>query len=229
MPESSYDCIVIGSGPGGYVAAIRAAQLGMKTAVIEKDTVGGRCLNYACIPAKAVLRSADILSEIDEAGDFGINVDGRTVDFAKVSERRKKVISTLTGGVSGLFKKNKIDYIEGFGAVTSDGNVKVGGNFDGTEIEATKCVILATGSVPKPIPGTQFGGRVIGTEGGVGAARSCPAASRSSARARRAPRSPPRTGGSAPRCCCSRRSTACCRPRTRTSPRSSVAGSRSRT
>jgi dihydrolipoamide dehydrogenase len=165
MPESSYDCIVIGSGPGGYVAAIRAAQLGMKTAVIEKDTVGGRCLNYACIPAKAVLRSADILSEIDEASDFGINVDGRTVDFSKVGERRKKVISTLTGGVSGLFKKNKIDYIEGFGAVTSDGNVKVGGNFDGTEIEATKCVIIATGSVPKPIPGTQFGGRVLSTEG----------------------------------------------------------------
>jgi dihydrolipoamide dehydrogenase len=165
MPESSYDCIVIGSGPGGYVAAIRAAQLGMKTAVIEKDTVGGRCLNYACIPAKAVLRSADILSEIEEAGDFGITVDGRSVDFSKVGERRKKVISTLTGGVSGLFKKNKIDYIEGFGSVTGDGNVKVGGNFDGTEIEATKCVILATGSVPKPIPGTQFGGRVISTEG----------------------------------------------------------------
>ena len=78
MAESKYDCIVIGSGPGGYVAAIRAAQLGMKTAVVEKDTVGGRCLNYACIPAKAVLRAADILSEIDEAGDFGIKVDGRS-------------------------------------------------------------------------------------------------------------------------------------------------------
>ncbi len=164
MPESSYDCIVIGSGPGGYVAAIRAAQLGMKTAVIEKDTVGGRCLNYACIPAKAVLRVADILSEIDEAGDFGITVEGRSVDFGAVMERRKKVITTLTGGVSGLFKKNKIEYIEGFGSVTADGNVKVGGNFDGTEIEATKCVILATGSVPKPLPGTQFGGRIIGTE-----------------------------------------------------------------
>ena len=164
MPESSYDCIVIGSGPGGYVAAIRAAQLGMKTAVIEKDTVGGRCLNYACIPAKAVLRTADILTEIDEAGDFGISVESRSVDFGAVMERRAKVIKTLTGGVSGLFKKNKIDYIEGFGSVTADGNVKVGGNFDGTEIEATKCVVLATGSVPRPIPGTEFGGRVIGTE-----------------------------------------------------------------
>jgi dihydrolipoamide dehydrogenase len=164
MPESSYDCIVIGSGPGGYVAAIRAAQLGMKTAVIEKDTIGGRCLNYACIPAKAVLRTADILTEIEEARDYGIDVDGRSVDFGAVMERRGKVIKTLTGGVGGLFKKNKVDYIEGFGSVTADGNVKVGGNFDGTEIEATKCVVLATGSVPKPIPGTQFGGRVIGTE-----------------------------------------------------------------
>jgi dihydrolipoamide dehydrogenase len=165
MPESSYDCIVIGSGPGGYVTAIRAAQLGMKTAVVEKDKVGGRCLNYACIPAKAVLRSADLLSEIDEAGDFGISVDGRSVDFGKVYERREKVISTLVGGVGGLFKKNKIDLIEGFGSVTDDGNVKVGGNFDGSVIEATKCVVLATGSIPKPVPGTEFGGRVIGTEG----------------------------------------------------------------
>ena len=162
MPETSYDCIVIGSGPGGYVAAIRAAQLGMKTAVIEKDTVGGRCLNYACIPAKAVLRTADILSEIDDAGDFGIAVEGRSVDFGHVSERRLKVIKTLTGGVSGLFKKNKIDYIEGFASVTADGNVQVR---DGAAIEATKCVVLATGSVPKPIPGTEFGGRVISTEG----------------------------------------------------------------
>src|SRR5919202_696450 len=164
MPESAYDCIVIGSGPGGYVAAIRAAQLGMSTAVIEKDRVGGRCLNYACIPAKAVLRVADVLLEIDEADDFGISVPDRSVDFAKVGARRQLVIKTLTGGVAGLFKKNKVDYIEGHGSVTRDGNVKVGGDFDGTEIEARKCVILATGSVPKPIPGTQFGGRIIGTE-----------------------------------------------------------------
>jgi len=160
MPETSYDCIVIGSGPGGYVAAIRAAQLGMTTAVIEKDTVGGRCLNYACIPAKAVLRVADILQEVADAGEFGIKVDGYSVDYAAVNDRRLKVVKTLTGGVAGLFKKNSIDYIEGFGVVTKDGNVTV----DATTYEAKKCVILATGSVKKPIPGTEFGGRVIGTE-----------------------------------------------------------------
>jgi dihydrolipoamide dehydrogenase len=164
MAESSYDCVVIGSGPGGYVAAIRAAQLGMKTAVVEKDVIGGRCLNYACIPAKAVLRSADILTEIEEAADFGLKVNGHEVDFGAISERRKKVIKTLTGGVGGLFKKNKIDYIEGHGTLTDDGNVKIGGNFDGSEIQAGK-VILATGSIAKPIPGTQFGKRVVGTEG----------------------------------------------------------------
>ena len=164
MPESAYDCIVIGSGPGGYVAAIRAAQLGMRTAVVEKDVVGGRCLNYACIPAKAVLRTADILTEIDEAAEFGIQVDGRSIDFAKVNDRRKRVIKTLTGGVSGLFRGNRIDFIEGFGAVTGNGTVRVGSAKDGTEYTASKGIILATGSVKKPIPGTQFGGRVIGTE-----------------------------------------------------------------
>ena len=166
MAESAYDVIVIGSGPGGYVAAIRAAQLGMSTAVVERGEVGGRCLNYACIPAKAVLRVADIMSEVDEAAEFGIDVSGSSVDFAKVGERRAKVVKTLTGGVAGLLKKNKVDYIEGHGSVTDDGNVKVGGNFDGTEIEARKAVVLATGSVPKPLPGIDFGGRVIGTEEG---------------------------------------------------------------
>ncbi|MEA2194207.1 MAG: dihydrolipoamide dehydrogenase [Solirubrobacteraceae bacterium] len=163
MAASAYDCIVIGSGPGGYVAAIRAAQLGMRTAVVEADEIGGRCLNYACIPAKAVLRVADVLGEVREAGAFGITVGAPTVDFAAVGERRKKVVKTLTGGVAGLMKKHAIDVIEGRGVVTDEGNVKVGSNFDGTEYEA-RFVILATGSVKRPLPGTQFGGRVIGTE-----------------------------------------------------------------
>ncbi len=159
MPDSSYDCLVIGSGPGGYVAAIRAAQLGMKTAVAEKDAVGGRCLNYACIPAKAVLRVADVLSEVRDADDFGIKVAEPTVDFPAVSARRKKVITTLTGGVSGLFKKNGIELLEGEAVLGDERTVRVG-----EHSAQAKTIVLATGSVKKPIPGTQFGGRVIGTE-----------------------------------------------------------------
>jgi dihydrolipoamide dehydrogenase len=159
MAETSYDCIVIGSGPGGYVAAIRAAQLGKKTAVVEKDKVGGRCLNYACIPAKAVLRSADLLTEIRESEEYGLKVASVEVDYAAIQARREKVVSTLTSGVGGLFKKNGIDLIEGDGTLTSDGDVSVGGETIGAQT-----VILATGSIPRAIPGVEFGGRVIGTE-----------------------------------------------------------------
>jgi dihydrolipoamide dehydrogenase len=159
MAETSYDCIVIGSGPGGYVAAIRAAQLGKKTAVVERDKIGGRCLNYACIPAKAVLRSADLLSEIRDAEEFGLKVSGVEVDYPAVQARREKVVTTLTSGVSGLFKKNGIDVIEGDAAVSADGDVRVG-----EQAFTAGSVILATGSVPRAIPGVPFGGRVIGTE-----------------------------------------------------------------
>jgi dihydrolipoamide dehydrogenase len=159
VAESSYDVVVVGSGPGGYVTAIRAAQLGRKTAVVERGAVGGRCLNYACIPAKALLRSADLLDEIREAGQFGLNVASVEVDYAAVQARREKVVHTLTSGVSGLFKKNAIDLIEGDGTLTADADVEVRGE----TIEAGT-VILATGSVPSPIPGAELAGRVIGTE-----------------------------------------------------------------
>ena len=159
MPDSNFDCVVIGSGPGGYVTAIRAAQLGLKTAVIERDKIGGRCLNYACIPAKAVLRSADVLQEIRDAGEFGIKVAAPEVDFPAVMARRDKVVKTLTGGVAGLLKKNSVEAIDGVGSLAGNGGVAVG-----DRILKAKMIVLATGSVPRPIPGTDFGGRVIGTE-----------------------------------------------------------------
>ena len=154
MPEQKYDCIVIGSGPGGYVAAIRAAQLGMKTAVVEKGNTGGRCLNEACIPAKAMLRVAEVFTEIQHAGDFGIEVEGASVDYAGAMKHRDKVIKTLTSGVAMLFEKNKIDLIEGFGSVTDDANVKIGGQFDGTEIETDR-VILAVRLRAEADPGPE--------------------------------------------------------------------------
>src|SRR5436305_6068689 len=148
MPDSSYDCVVIGSGPGGYVAAIRAAQLGMKTVVDEKDVVGGRCLNYACIPAKAVLRVADVLSEVREAGDFGIKVSAPEVDFDAVGARRQKVVKTLTGGVAGLFKKYSIEVIEGEASLGGDGAVTVGG-----VSRTATTIVMDTGAAMRPSSG----------------------------------------------------------------------------
>jgi dihydrolipoamide dehydrogenase len=164
MPDDKYDCIVIGSGPGGYVAAIRAAQLGLKTAVVEKANTGGRCLNEACIPAKAILRVAEVMTEVQHAGDFGISVGDTSIDYSGAAKHRDSVVKTLTGGVGMLFKKNKIELIEGFGSVTDDGNVKIGGQFDGTEIQTDR-VVLACGSVPKPILDLSFGKRVLDTAG----------------------------------------------------------------
>jgi dihydrolipoamide dehydrogenase len=153
--------VVIGSGPGGYVAAIRAAQLGMKTAVVERaDTVGGRCLNEACIPAKAMLRAADVLSEVRDGAEFGISANGISFDIEGAGKHRDKVVKTLTGGVAGLFKKHKIEVLQGEGRIAGAGSVAVG---DDT-VDAGK-ILLATGSLPLPVPGTQFGGRVIDTAG----------------------------------------------------------------
>jgi dihydrolipoyl dehydrogenase len=161
MPDR-YDVIVIGSGPGGYVGAIRAAQLGQNTAVVERDDrPGGRCLNYACIPAKTILHSAAVFDEArNGAAELGVKVDGVSLDWGGVGKRRDKVRKTLTDGVAMLFDKNKVDYIEGTGSLTPDGDVKVG-----DQTYAAKGVVLATGSVALPIPGIEFGDRVIDTWG----------------------------------------------------------------
>jgi dihydrolipoamide dehydrogenase len=159
MPES-FDTIVIGGGPGGYVAAIRAAQLGQKTAVVERDKPGGRCLNYACIPAKTILRSAEIYSEAKNGADLGIVTSDIKIDWDALMQRRASVSESLSNGVKFLWDKGKITFIEGDGSLTPEGNVKVG-----EDVYEAKAVVLATGSVALPIPGVEFGGRVVDTWG----------------------------------------------------------------
>ncbi len=156
----SFDQIVIGGGPGGYVAAIRAAQLGQKVAVVERDKAGGRCLNYACIPAKTVLRTAEIFHEASNSAELGVVAGDVQLDWEALHKRRADVSATLSGGVEGLWKKNKIEFIQGDGSLTGDGNVKVG-----DEVYEAKAVTLATGSVALPIPGVEFGDRVLDTWG----------------------------------------------------------------
>jgi dihydrolipoamide dehydrogenase len=169
VAEGVFDVAVIGSGPGGYVAAIRARQLGLSVAVVEKDRVGGRCLNYACIPAKAVLRSADVLDEIRAAATFGINTGEPAVDFATVAKRRDRVVKTLTGGVAGLLKKHEIPVAVGdaaFAPPTTEGviEIHITGEQGVQALRATN-VILATGSVSLPVMNVPFGGRIVDTAG----------------------------------------------------------------
>jgi dihydrolipoamide dehydrogenase len=159
MP-TPFDTIVIGGGPGGYVAAIRAAQLGQNVAVIERDKPGGRCLNYACIPAKTILRSAELYDDAKNGSDLGIVTNDIRIDWDALQARRQSVSESLSGGVKFLWDKNKVTFIEGDGSLTSDGNVKVG-----EETYEAKAVILATGSVALPIPGVEFGPRVLDTWG----------------------------------------------------------------
>ncbi len=159
MPDS-YDVIVIGAGPGGYHAAIRAAQLGKKTAVVETDKPGGRCLNYACIPAKTMLYTAELFDHAQNSADLGVTVKGASLDWKALGERRASVSEGLSGGVKMLFDKNKIDLIAGRGALDKDANVVV----DGTTYEAG-AVVLATGSVALVIPGVEFSERVVDTWG----------------------------------------------------------------
>jgi dihydrolipoamide dehydrogenase len=159
MPDS-YDVIVIGGGPGGYHAAIRAAQLGLNTAVVEADKPGGRCLNYACIPAKTMLHTAELFDHAEHSAELGVKVKGAELDWKALGERRAEVSETLSGGVKMLWDKNKVTMIEGRGALDGDANVVVGD----TTYEA-RAVVLATGSVALAIPGVEFSDRIVDTWG----------------------------------------------------------------
>ncbi|MGH9134004.1 MAG: dihydrolipoyl dehydrogenase [Ilumatobacteraceae bacterium] len=156
----AFDVIVIGGGPGGYVAAIRSAQLGKKTAVVERDKPGGRCLNYACIPAKTMLHSAEILDHARNSADLGVTVEGASLDWKALAQRRAKVSETLSGGVEMLWQKNEVAKIEGEGSLDADGNVVVGG-----ETYEAGAVVLATGSVEMAIPVVEYTDRVVDTWG----------------------------------------------------------------
>ena len=156
--SEQFDVIVIGSGPGGYVCAIRCAQLGLKTACVEKRaTLGGTCLNIGCIPSKALLQSSENLSELrDHYADHGIHVDGISVDLGRMMARKGEVVAANTKGVEFLFKKNKVTWLKGEGRIAGSGKVAV----DGTEYEA-KSIVIASGSDVMPLPGVELDEKVI--------------------------------------------------------------------
>ncbi len=159
----NFDIIVVGGGPGGYVAAIRAAQLGFKTAVIERKHLGGICLNWGCIPTKALLRSAEIYHYMEHAGDYGLSATGIAFDVKKIVERSRAVSKRLNGGVAFLMKKNKVTVIDGTATLTGATSVSV--TKDGAKVGdyAAKHVILATGARPRALPGLEPDGKLVWT------------------------------------------------------------------
>ena len=155
---SKYDVVIIGSGPGGYVAAIRAGQLGLRTAIIEREAVGGVCLNWGCIPSKSLLKNAEVLSLLRNAQNFGITFDNLQYDLGKAMSRSRQVSERLVNGVQFLLKKNKVDLIRGEGHIADAGKVIV--QPDGQQLE-TKNIIIATGSHPRTLPGLEFDSEVV--------------------------------------------------------------------
>lgn len=156
--DSNYDLVVIGSGPGGYVAAIRAGQLGLKTAIIEKEELGGVCLNWGCIPSKSLLKNAEIVSYFKRADEFGLKMDNFHADYSVAIDRSRKVVDRNTKGVAFLLDKNKVDHIQGTGKITGIGKVEV--SPEGNVIEA-KNIIIATGARPRSIPPLPIDGHKI--------------------------------------------------------------------
>src|SRR5258706_979318 len=156
----AYDVVVIGSGPGGYVAAIRAAQLGFKTAIIEKESLAGICLNWGCIHTKALLKSAQVFEYIKHSKDFGIEASG-TPNFEAVIKRSRGVADKMSKGVQFLMKKNKIDVIMGFGKLVSKGKIEVTGNDNQKQTVEAKHIILATGARSRELPSMKIDGKKI--------------------------------------------------------------------
>lgn len=156
----AYDVVVIGSGPGGYVAAIRASQLGLKTAIIEKETLGGICLNWGCIPTKALLKSAQVYDYIKHAQDFGIEATGKH-NFEAVIKRSRGVADKMSKGVQFLMRKNKIDVINGFGKVVAKGKIEVTGADNAKQTVEGKYIILATGARSRQLPSMPIDGKKI--------------------------------------------------------------------
>jgi dihydrolipoamide dehydrogenase len=158
----TYDLIVLGSGPGGYVAAIRAAQLGMKTAIVERERLGGICLNWGCIPTKALLRSSEIFHYLTHASAYGLSAEKPSFDIKAVVARSRKVADQLNGGVKGLMKKHKIDVHEGVGTLTRKGKLSVAKDGKTTELSA-KNIIVATGARARELPFAKADGKRIWT------------------------------------------------------------------
>ena len=157
----NYDVIVLGSGPGGYVTAIRASQLGMKTAVIEKESLGGVCLNWGCIPTKALLKSANVYEYINHAEDYGIKVSSHKADFSAVVKRSRSVAEKMSGGVQFLMKKNKIDVIMGTGKVKPGKTIEVTNEKGEKNDYTAKNIIIATGARSRQLPNLEQDGKQI--------------------------------------------------------------------
>ena len=158
----SFDLVVLGSGPGGYVAAIRATQLGLKTAIVEREALGGICLNWGCIPTKALLRTSEIYHYLTHAEAYGLKAEKPAFDLTKIVERSRKVAGQLNSGVKGLMKKNKVTVVEGEGTITGKGRLKVVKDGKTTELEA-KNIIVATGARARDLPFAKADGKRIWT------------------------------------------------------------------